>query len=120
MTWLWVLVSVVSGTLGDVLGAKGMSERGEMVDFGPLGVARVLRYIATHRLVLVGIGCNAISFVSFLAVLSLAPLSFAVPATAMNYILKTLLAKWYLCEQVSWHRWAGVALVAAGLVMIAF
>ncbi len=120
MTWLWVLVSVLSGTLGDVLGAKGMSERGEMVDFGPQGIARVVHYIVTHRIVLAGIVCNAISFGSFLAVLSMAPLSFAVPATALNYILKTLLAKWYLCEQVSWHRWAGVVLVAIGIVMIAF
>ena len=120
MTWIWVIISVVSGTLGDVLGAEGMSERGEMVDFGPNGLARVVHYIATHRLVLTGIFCNAISFVSFLAVLSRAPLSFAVPATAFNYILKTLLAKWYLREEVSWHRWAGVALVSVGIVMIAF
>lgn len=120
MTWLWVIISVISGTLGDVFGAKGMSERGEIVDFGAQGLARVVHYIATHRLVLIGILCNAISFGSFLAVLSMAPLSFAVPATALNYILKTLLAKWYLCEEVSWHRWAGVALVAIGIVMIAF
>jgi len=94
--------------------------RGEIVDFRLGGLARVLHYIVTHRLVMLGIGCNALSFGSFLAVLSLAPLSFAVPATALNFILKTLLAKWYLREDVSWHRWAGVALVAAGILMISF
>ena len=120
VTWLWVIVSVVSGTLGDVFGAKGMSERGEIEDFRPQGLARVLHYIVTHPLVVLGIACNAVSFGSFLAVLSLAPLSFAVPATSLNYILKTLLAKWYLREHVDWHRWTGVALVAAGIIMISF
>ncbi len=120
MKWLWVAVVVLAGTYGDVLSAKGMSERGEIHDFHPSATARVMRYIVTNREVLTGIVTNAISFVGFLALLSVAPLSFAAPATAVSYILKTLLAHFYLHETVNRSRWIGVALVAGGVVLISF
>ncbi len=120
MRWLWVAVVVIAGTAGDVFSAKGMAERGEIDDFHPGALARVLRYIATHPLVMTGIVTNAVSFVAFLALLSIAPLSFAVPATALSYILKTLLAEFYLHEHVDRSRWIGVALVASGIILVAF
>jgi drug/metabolite transporter (DMT)-like permease len=97
-----------------------MYEHGEVDDFDVRGMARVLRYIVTHRMVLVGIAANALSFGGLLALLSVASLSFAVPATAMQYIVKTFAAKWYLGEHINGERWAGVGLVAAGIVLIAF
>ncbi len=120
MRWLCVALVVLAGTAGDVFSAKGMAERGEIHDFRPSGIARVMHYIATHPMVLMGIGTNAISFIGFLALLSIAPLSFAAPATAVSYILKTLLAHFYLHETVNRSRWIGVALVASGIVLISF
>jgi bacterial/archaeal transporter family protein len=120
MTWVWLAVSVISGTIGDLLSAKGMAVHGEIQDFGPRGIAQILRYIATHRLVIAGIGINAISFFSFLALLSVADLTFAVPATALSYILKTILAGRFLGESVLGQRWAGAVLVIVGIVLISF
>lgn len=120
MRWLWVVLVVVSGTLGDALSAKGMAERGEIQEFNPVAVARVMQYICTHPAVLGGIGANAVSFLSFLILLAIAPLSFAVPATAFSYILKTVVAHFWLGERVDRSRWIGVALVACGIVLIAF
>ena len=97
-----------------------MAERDPIEDFRPRGVARVLRFIATHPMVLAGVAMNAASFVAFLALLSVAPLSFAVPATALSYVLKTLLAEFYLHEHVGGRRWMGVVLVSAGIVLISF
>ena len=119
MRWIWVLLVVLSSTAGDIFSAKGMSEREEVEDFRPSGIARVFHYIATHPIVLAGIATNAFSFVAFLALLSVANLSFSVPATALSYILKTLLAEFYLHEKVDKRRWMGVALVSAGIVLIA-
>jgi uncharacterized membrane protein len=120
MTWVWLAVSVISGTMGDLLSAKGMATHGEIQHFGPRGIAQVLRYITTHRLVVTGIAINAVSFFSFLALLSVADLTFAVPATALSYILKTVLAGRYLGECVLAHRWAGALLVIVGIVLISF
>lgn len=120
MKWVWVLLVVLTNTAGDVFSAKGMSERGEMHDFRPRGLARVFHYIGTHPMVLSGIVANAFSFAAFLGLLSVAPLSFAVPSTATTYILKTLLAEFYLDEKVDERRWIGVALVSAGIILISF
>ena len=119
MKWVWVAVVVIASTFGDVSNAKGMAERGEIDDFHPGTMIRVLRYIVTHRTVLMGIASNAISYVALLALLSVAPLSFAVPATALSYVLETVIAKWYLHEAVTAKRWLGVMLVVSGIIFIA-
>ena len=119
MRWLWLAITVVSGTAGDLVSAKGMIAHGEIEHFGARRVVRLLRYIATHHLVITGIAFNAVSFVSFVALLSTAELSFAVPATGVSYVLKTALAEWYLDEHVTARRWLGAACVALGVVLIA-
>lgn len=118
MRWVFVLATVVSSTIGDVLSAKAMAMGGEIDDFSPRGIARIIRYLFTHRLLIIGIICNAISFFTFLALLSVAELSFAVPATALSYILKTVLARVYLGECVTWRRWAGAVLVGVGVILL--
>jgi drug/metabolite transporter (DMT)-like permease len=118
MKWIWVLVTVVGGTFGDLLSAKGMTYHGEIVDFGPGGLKRIIVHIATHRLVLLGILGDAVSFIGLLALLSTTDLAFAVPVTAISTIIKTGLARWYLGEDVTVRRWVGTVLVAAGIVMI--
>ncbi len=118
MKWALVAVIAISGTIGDVLCARGMSMHGEADDFHLAGIARILRYIVTHKLVLGGIAGDAMAFFSFLALLSFTELNFAVPATAASYIFKTAMARWYLHERVTWGRWAGAVLVAIGIVLI--
>jgi drug/metabolite transporter (DMT)-like permease len=116
--WLWVFITVVAGALGDLLNAKGMAVHGEIKDLGPRSLVRTIRYIATHRLVLSGIGADAVSFVGLLVLLATTDLAFAVPVTAISNILKTALARWYLGERVTWRRWAGAILVGAGIILI--
>ena len=119
MRWLWLIISVVSGTLGDLFSAKAMTEHGEIETFRAGNMARLLRYVVTHRLILIGVVCNAVSFISLIALLSVAELSFAVPATALGYILKTAVARPYLGEYVGWERWVGAVLIAIGVFLIA-
>jgi drug/metabolite transporter (DMT)-like permease len=116
--WVWLAVTVVTSTVGDLVSAKGMVAHGEIEHFGARRITRLLRYIGTHPLVVTGIVFNALSFFSFLALLSVAPLSFAVPATAVSYVLKTALSRWYLGEHVSARRWLGAACVAIGVYLV--
>lgn len=96
-----------------------MIAHGEIEHFKPGRMARLVRYIGTNPHVIIGIAFNALSFFSFLALLSVSELSFAVPATAVSYILKTALSQWYLGEHVSSRRWLGAACVAVGVYLIA-
>jgi drug/metabolite transporter (DMT)-like permease len=54
-----------------------------------------------------------------MTLLSVADLTFAVPATAATYVFETILARCYLKERVTWKRWTGAALVAGGVAMLA-
>ncbi len=116
----WILVGVIAicNTLGDVLNTAGMKRQGELESLDPRSLGHMLARIVQNALVLSGLGALAVSFFALLSLLSISDVSFAVPATAMSYILETLLAKYILKEHVKWRRWAAVTLVACGVVML--
>lgn len=116
--WLLILVSVLSGTMGDLLTAKSMRNHGEIDDFTPGAVAAATTRLARDMFMITGIIAQAVSFFSFAAVLGIAELSFAVPATALGNVAKTLFAKLFLNEHVCWRRWAGAVLVSAGVYLV--
>ena len=116
--WLLLLISVFSGTAGDLLTAKGMRDHGEIHDFRPGAVLRVGRWLAHNLHMVTGIFAQAVSFFSFVALLGVAELSFAVPATALGNVVKTLFAKMFLREHVCWRRWAGALLVTFGVILV--
>jgi len=116
--WLLILITVVAGSMGDILCARGMSESGEHLDEVKASwLLHTIRYIFTHKLVIVGITFDAIAFFSLLGLLSVAQLSYAVPATALGFIVDTLGARFFLGEHVHWKRWLGVVFVALGVLL---
>jgi drug/metabolite transporter (DMT)-like permease len=120
MKWLLVALIVACNTVGDVLSTHGMKRHGEVHDFGPRGIRRLVSALMRNRYVVGGVAVSAVSFVSLLMLLSIADLSFAVPATAASYLVETVLAKFLLKEQITWKRWAGAWLVASGVALLAF
>ena len=118
MKWLLVAIIVICTTVGEVLQAMGMRAHGEIDDFRPGALGRVIGAIARNRLIVVSVCCMAISFFTFMALLSVADVSFAVPATAASYVLETCLAKFMLKEQISARRWLGASLVACGVALL--
>jgi drug/metabolite transporter (DMT)-like permease len=118
MKWLFVAIIVACTTVGEVMQAKGMRAHGEIHDFRPGALGGVLRTISANGMIVGSVCCMAISFFTFMALLSVADVSFAVPATAASYVLETLLAKFILKEQVSGRRWAGASLVACGVALL--
>jgi drug/metabolite transporter (DMT)-like permease len=120
MRWLLVIVIALCNTLGDLLNTAGMKRHGEVHHFHPTAVGRLVAALARNPFVIAGIASMAIAFFALLALLSIADLSFAVPATASSYLLETLLAKYVLKEHVGHKRWIGAALVAFGVFLVAF
>ncbi len=118
MKWLLVAIIVLCTTVGEVLQAKGMRQQGEMKDFHPGALGRVLAAMARSRTIIAAVLCMAVSFFTFMALLSVADVSFAVPATAASYVLETVLAKVLLRERISRRRWAGALLVACGVALL--
>ena len=118
MKWLLVSLIVSATTAGEVLQAIGMRHHGEIHDFRPGALGRVLSLLARNRYILLSVAAMAVSFFAFMSLLSVAELSFAVPATAATYIFETLLARYVLKEHIGWGRWAGAGLVACGVALL--
>jgi len=118
MKWLLIAIIVASTTVGEVLQAMGMRHHGEIHDFRPGALGRVAAALAQSRFVIGSVAAMAVSFFAYLALLGIADLSFAVPATAVTYVLETVLAKYLLHEQVTGLRWAGAVLVICGVALV--
>ncbi len=120
MRWVLVGVIVACNASGDLLNTAGMKRHGEVHHFNPRALGRMALDLARNKFVIGGIASMAVAFFALMALLSVADLSFAVPATAASYLVETLLAKLFLKEHVDWKRWLGAALVAFGVILLAF
>ena len=117
LTALLLTVVVLAGTAGDIMVTHVMKKvaREEQWTWR-IAPHRVGRALAEGQMWM-GVGLMALAFFAFITVLSWAEVSFVVPATAANYIVGALGAKFLLNEQVSKVRWAGMLLVAAGVAL---
>jgi drug/metabolite transporter (DMT)-like permease len=116
--WTLVAVVVAATSAGQVLQAIGMRRHGEVRNFAPGALGSALTRLFQNAFVIASVACMAVSFFAFLNLLSIADLSFAVPATAASYVVQTVLAKYLLKERVSPSRWAGASLVALGVAIL--
>ena len=119
MKWLLIALIVIPGTPADLLNTMGMKRNGEVCDFRPASIFRLIASLARNPYVAVGVPAMALSFFALVALLSVANLSVAVPATAFSYALETVLAKYILKEQIGWQRWVGASLVGCGVLLVA-
>ncbi len=117
--WLLLAVIVSSTVTADLLQSHEMKRHGEIHDFRPSGLRRVLATLALKRNLILSIVCMAVSFFAFMPLVQIADLSFAVPASAGSLVIETILAKLILKEHVDSRRWIGAALVACGVWLLA-
>lgn len=117
MKWILVLIMVSATIISDLLQSHEMKKAGEQ-SVSARGLARLLQTIAQRRLLILGIAGNAVSFFTFMALVQSEPLSFAVPASAVSFVLETLLAKFVLHERIGTRRAAGALAVLAGVVLV--
>jgi drug/metabolite transporter (DMT)-like permease len=118
MTWIYVAIIVLSTTVGEVMQAVGMRRHGEIRDFRPNALGRAAATLARNRFVIASVVAMAISFFAYMSLLTVAELSFAVPVTAVTFVLETVLAKYILKEHVTALRWAGAGLVVCGVALV--
>ena len=118
MKWLLVGIIVAATTVGEVLQAFGMRRHGEIRDFRPGALGRAAAMLARNGFVIGSVVAMAVSFFAYMGLLTVSELSFAVPVTAVTYVLETVLAKFVLKERVNWLRWAGASLVICGVALV--
>jgi ceramide glucosyltransferase len=108
---------VVTGTGGEICLTHAMKLLGEVHDFHPRAILSfVLRALRVGWL-WIAVLLMALSFFSFLAMLSWFPVSFVIPATSLAYVAGAFGAKLFLGEQLNATRWAGIFLICLGVGM---
>jgi drug/metabolite transporter (DMT)-like permease len=116
--WRLVVLTSVCNTLGDVLNTAGMKREPEVEKLNLRSLIVMLSRIVRNPLVIGGVAALTTGFFAMMSLLSIANVSFSVPATAISYVLETLLAKYILKEDVGLRRWAAATLLACGVVLL--
>jgi drug/metabolite transporter (DMT)-like permease len=95
-----------------------MKQIGDVSALAPAGVVRALARAFLRPSMWTGLALQTLAFFTLLALLSWAPVSFVVPATAISYAVGAVGAQIFLRERITPLRWTGVVLVCAGVALL--
>jgi drug/metabolite transporter (DMT)-like permease len=114
---IYIMISVVSGAVGQILLKKGMGSMGPLtLTLNQLG--SVLWRIGTNPYVIVGLAIYVSGTVFWLTALSRVDLSYAYPFASLSYVLM-LIASWLLFkEDITPLRLLGSLIVCVGVFLI--
>lgn len=116
--FLAMSVACAAAALGQILVRRGMQQVGSLESWAPLDLLAYFWRALTNPYVVGGTVGNAVFYFLFLAALSWADVTVALPLTALEYAFATVLGIVILKEVVPPLRLAGIALVIAGVVLI--
>lgn len=117
-TLVVMLMAITAGAIGDVFLTQGMKSSGDISAMGFRQIVETVINCLTNWRLILGTSMQAVYFGLWLAVLSWEDLSVALPMQALSYIVVAFLSQWYLGENVSPMRWAGICLICVGVAMI--
>ncbi len=112
-------IAAGSAAFGQILVRRGMQQVGSLENYAPLALAVYFWHALCNFNVILGTVLNAVFYFLFLAALSWTDVTVALPMTAIEYVFAALLAVMILKENVPAMRWAGIALVVIGVILIA-
>lgn len=109
-TWVCAAVVVLSNVAGNLFMKRGM----------PASLGSPLEYITVlfQPWVTLGVLLLILWMLSRMALLSWADLSYVLPVTSVGYVLVALAGRVFLNEQITVQRWAGIALIMAGVALV--
>lgn len=115
---IFYLLIIGAGTGGELCVTRAMKSVGEVKDFRPVALVGVLTRGLRVPWMWAGLSLMGTAFFSLLLVLSRENVSLVVPVTALSYGAGALGGKFFLGEQVTPRRWAGVLLVCMGVTLV--
>src|SRR5271156_918236 len=118
LVFILYLLVIGAGTGGELCVSRAMKSVGEVKDFSPVAVVAVIIRALRVPWMWVGLGLMGTAFFSLLAVLSRQNVSVVVPVTTLSYGVGAVGGKFFLGEQVTPRRWAGVLLVCIGVAVV--
>jgi drug/metabolite transporter (DMT)-like permease len=117
-TLVLVVIATAVGGAGHVSLSKGMKMIGDLTESALGRLGPMIASAVTNPWVLLGVALQACFFFMYLALLSRAAITQVLPLTALDYIMVALMAQAFLGEAVTPVRWAGIAFVVVGVVLV--
>jgi drug/metabolite transporter (DMT)-like permease len=115
-----LLIGLTFESIGVVMLKKGMEKIGDVKKVSVSEVTRIVKAGATNGNILLGVLFEALFFVILLILMSQSDISLLWPLTGLSFVFATIAAIIFLNEKVSSMRWAGVALIVAGAILISY
>jgi drug/metabolite transporter (DMT)-like permease len=115
-----LLIGLTFESIGVVMLKKGMGNIGDMKKVSVSEVTRMVKAGATNGSILLGVFFEALFFVTLLVLMSRNDISLLWPLTGLSFVFATFAAIIFLGEKVSPMRWAGVAMIVAGAILISY
>lgn len=109
-TWICAVVVILSNVFGNFFMKRGMT--------GPLETPLEYITVLFRPYVALGVVLLILWMLSRMALFSWADLSYVVPVTAIGYVLVAIVGHFMLGEEISGRRWAGIALIMAGVALV--
>jgi drug/metabolite transporter (DMT)-like permease len=113
-TRVFTVVVVLSNVLGNLFMTFGLRRLPRLVSASPVAYIEAL----FDPWVALGVALLIVWLLSHMTLLSWADLSYVLPVTSVGYVLNALMGHTFLNEQVTWTRWAGIALIMAGVALV--
>jgi drug/metabolite transporter (DMT)-like permease len=119
-----LLFGLLFEAVGVVCLSAGMKElrRAAAAETGsrmrPATLLRLAKAGITNRNLVLGVACETVFFTVLCLLLAQRDVSLVWPLSALSFVLTGLVARFFLHEQVSPLRWAGILLIVAGAVLI--
>lgn len=117
-TLIAVVVATLAGAVGQIFLRRGMQIVGSMESYMPLDMLAYFWKALCQPYVIAGTALSAVFYFCILAALSWSEVTVAVPLTALEYGFTAVLAVTILKEAVPPLRWAGIAFVIVGVILI--
>lgn len=116
--FIFYMLILLAGTGGELCVSRAMKTIGEVTDFRPRSIARVIFRAMQVPWMWLGLALMTTGFFSLLGLLSIANVSFVFPASALSYAVGALGGKFLLGERVTSQRWVGVLFVVLGVALV--
>lgn len=114
-----ILFSVALNASAQLFLRKGMPQVSLVTDQGAIELLQGVFRVVFNPWVFSGLSCYAISIVLWMYVLSKVQVSFAYPFLSVGYVIVVAAAYVFFREPVSVMKLAGIALICAGVVLVA-
>ena len=116
-TFLFILVGVLLNAGAQLLLKAGVRPLGAITVDWPTLLPTLLRVLSQGP-ILLGLACYVASVGVGIVALSRADVSQAYPMLSLGYVVNALAASWLFGEALGPGRWAGLALILAGVFVM--